>query len=114
MSELVREHEDAEHEQKRQDCRHAFNSSAWTLCRAPSKSSVGSDRASQRSGYEQAYWIGSRMSVIPSWAITEPSINSTSEWTIDCGWMTTSIWSALTPNSQCASITSSPLFISVA
>ena len=31
-----------------------------------------------------------------------------------CGWMTTSICSGGTPNSQCASITSRPLFISVA
>ena len=30
-----------------------------------------------------------------SWAITEPSTNSTSEWTIDCGWTTTSICSRL-------------------
>ena len=44
----------------------------------------------------------------------EPSSSSTIEWTTDCGWTTTSIWSGRQPNSQCASITSSPLFISVA
>ena len=44
----------------------------------------------------------------------EPSTNSTIECTIDCGWITTSIASAGTSNSQRASITSSPLFISVA
>ena len=46
---------------------------------------------SQRSGHEKAYWIGSRMSVTPSWAMTDPSVSSTSEWTIDCGWTTTSM-----------------------
>ena len=54
------------------------------------------------------------MSVMPIWAMTEPSINSTIECTIDCGWTTTSICEAGSPNSQCASITSRPLFISVA
>ena len=54
------------------------------------------------------------MSVTPSWARIEPSTNSTIEWTIDCGCMTTSIRSPGTPKSQCASMTSSPLFISVA
>ena len=44
----------------------------------------------------------------------DPSVSSTIECTTDCGWMTTSIWRPLTPNSQCASMTSSPLFISVA
>ncbi len=39
--------------------------------------------ASQRSGYVRAYWIGSRMSVTPSWARTVPSTNSTMEWTTD-------------------------------
>ena len=38
-----------------------------------------------RSGYEKAYWIGSRMSVRPICASIDPSANSTSEWTIDCG-----------------------------
>ena len=38
----------------------------------------------------------------------------TSAWTIDCGWTTTSIRSGGRPNRQWASITSSPLFISVA
>ncbi len=54
------------------------------------------------------------MSVTPSWAMTDPSRNSTIECTTDCGWITTSICDAGTPNSQWASITSSPLFISVA
>ena len=36
MSELVYKNEHPEHEQKRQDCRHAFNSSAWAVCRAHS------------------------------------------------------------------------------
>ncbi len=49
-----------------------------------------------------------------SWAITEPSTNSTSEWTIDCGWITTSIWSGRRSNSQRASMISRALFIIVA
>ena len=53
------------------------------------------------------------MSGIDSCAMVAPSVNSTIEWTIDCGWTTTSIRSYDTPNSSCASITSSPLFMSV-
>ena len=44
----------------------------------------------------------------------DPSVSSTIEWITDCGWITTSIWPPSTPNSQCASMTSRPLFISVA
>ena len=54
------------------------------------------------------------MSGCPSCASTEPSTYSTSEWMTLCGWMTTSIARRGTPNSQCASITSRPLFIIVA
>ena len=54
------------------------------------------------------------MSGLPSCASTEPSTYSTIEWTMLCGCTTTSIASAGAPNSQCASITSRPLFISVA
>jgi hypothetical protein len=36
------------------------------------------------------------------------------EWITLCGWITTSILSAGAPKSQCASITSRPLFIMVA
>ena len=43
-----------------------------------------------------------------------PSQRLTSAWTSDCGCTTTSIRSYGRPNSQCASITSRPLFISVA
>jgi hypothetical protein len=70
--------------------------------------------AGQRSGYERAYWMGRRMSVTPSCASTVPSTNSTMECTTDCGWMSTSTRSALTPNSQRASMTSRPLFMRVA
>ena len=80
---------------------------------ARARSSDGSG-APHRSGYENAYWIGRRMSVTPSCAITDPSTSSTIECTIDCGWTSTSMRSAATSNSQRASITSSPLFISVA
>ena len=58
--------------------------------------------------------MGRRMSVTPSCAMIEPSVSSTSEWTTDCGWTTTSIAADGVPNSQCASITSRPLFIRVA
>ena len=86
-----------------------WNSSA--PARVRSRNGTG---AAHRSGYENAYWMGSRMSVVPSWASIDPSANSTSEWTIDCGCTTTSICAAGIPNSQCASITSRPLFMSVA
>ena len=36
---------------------------------------------------------GRRMSGIESWAMVAPSVNSTIEWTTDCGCTTTSIWS---------------------
>ena len=54
------------------------------------------------------------MSGGPIWAITEPSTNSTSECTIDCGWITTSMRSRSRPKRWCSSITSSALFIKVA
>ena len=58
--------------------------------------------------------MGRRMSVTPSWAMIDPSVSSTIECTTDCGCTTTSMAAAGVPNSQCASITSRPLFISVA
>src|SRR4051794_19436395 len=67
-----------------------------------------------RSGYVRAYWMGSRMSGVPSWALREPSRKRTAEWTTLCGWITTSIASYPTSYSQCASMTSSPLFARVA
>ena len=69
---------------------------------------------SRRSGHVNAYWIGSFMSGGLSWAITEPSLYSTIECTIDCGWITTAICSADSPNSQRASMISNALFINVA
>ncbi len=54
------------------------------------------------------------MSGCPRCASVAPSHRPTSAWTIDCGCTTTSIRSYGVPNSQCASITSRPLFISVA
>ena len=65
------------------------------------------------SGAPSASAIGRRMSGIDSCAIVAPSQNSTMLCTIDCGCTTTSMRSKPTPNSSCASITSSPLFISV-
>ena len=49
-----------------------------------------------------------------SLATTAPSWNSTIECTIDCGCTTTSMRSIGTSKSRCASITSRPLFASVA
>ena len=54
------------------------------------------------------------MSGTESCASCAPSQNSTSECTMDCGWITTSIFSAGTEKSLEASITSKPLFIMVA
>ena len=54
------------------------------------------------------------MSGCPRCASVAPSQSATSACTIDCGCTTTSIRSYGVPNSQCASITSRPLFISVA
>src|SRR5687768_17939735 len=54
------------------------------------------------------------MSGFESCAITEPSTYSTRECTMLCGWISTSMRSGGTPKSQCASITSRPLFIMVA
>ena len=67
-----------------------------------------------RRGHVSAYWIGKHMSVRLSWARMEPSVNSTIECTMLCGWMTTSMRSMPMPKSHCASIISSPLLKSVA
>ena len=67
-----------------------------------------------RSGQASASAIGIRMSGGLAWASVEPSVNSTIECTTDCGCTTTSMRSNGTSNSRCASISSSPLFTSVA
>ena len=67
-----------------------------------------------RSGQPSASAMVSRMSGGEACASVEPSVNSTIEWTIDCGWTTTSIRSYGMSNSRCASITSRPLLTSVA
>ena len=54
------------------------------------------------------------MSGWPRWASSAPSRSRTIAWTIDWGWTTTSSRSNPTPNRWCASISSRPLFISVA
>ena len=54
------------------------------------------------------------MSATPSWAITQPSMYSTIECTIDCGCTITCTWSGARSKSQRASMISSPLFIRVA
>jgi len=58
--------------------------------------------------------MGSRMSGGDACAIVAPSVNSTIEWIIDCGWTTTSMRSYGMANSRCASITSSALLTRVA
>src|SRR3954449_2775930 len=67
-----------------------------------------------RSGQPSASEIGSRMSGGEAWAMVEPSLNSTIEWMIDCGWTTTWMRSYGMSKSRCASMTSSPLLTSVA
>ena len=54
------------------------------------------------------------MSFFASWAMRDPSTNSTKEWISDCGWTTTSICSPGRPKRKWASMTSRPLFIMVA
>ena len=54
------------------------------------------------------------MSGGPRWATTEPSRNSTSPWTTDCGCTTTSMPADSMANRWCASMSSRPLFINVA
>jgi len=51
------------------------------------------------------------MSGTPSWARTEESMNSTSEWTMLCGWMTASICPAPAEEVVWASMISSALFM---
>ena len=80
----------------------------------PTGSKRRRERFSTRSGYVKAYWMGSRMSGGLICAFTEPSTNSTIEWIMLWWWMTTSMFSHGTSNSQRASITSNALFISVA
>ena len=75
---------------------------------------IGRPGVADRDGYVSAYEIGTRMSGTPMWASNAPSRKRTSEWTIDDGCTTTSIASYGSPKSQCASISSSPLFASVA
>src|SRR5690606_5235769 len=58
--------------------------------------------------------MGVRMSGWPSWARMEPSRYSTMECTTLWGWITTWMRSIGMENSQCASMTSSPLFSMVA
>ena len=67
-----------------------------------------------RSGQARPSEMGSRMSGGDAWMIVAPSENSTIECTIDCGCTTTSIRSRPNPKSRWASITSRPLFTSVA
>jgi len=67
-----------------------------------------------RRGHASAAAMGTRMSGCAICASVEPSFHCTRPWTMLCGWIQTSMSAASRPNSQRASITSSPLFIIVA
>ena len=54
------------------------------------------------------------MSVTEIWARMLPSTNSTSEWTVDWGWIVTRTLAGGRSNRRQASIISKPLFIMVA
>src|SRR3990172_8815096 len=58
--------------------------------------------------------MGNPMSVTPICARTDPSMNSTIECTMLCGWTITSICRGSKSKNQLASMISNPLFISVA
>ena len=53
-------------------------------CAAATRSG-GAAGDGRRSGCVRAYWMGSRISGVPSWALSEPSTNRTAEWTTLCG-----------------------------
>ena len=53
---------------------------------------------SMRSGQARPIAIGTRMSGVPSWASTDWSRQTTIEWMMLCGWMTTLICSGARPN----------------
>ena len=80
----------------------------------PFAKSSPSTGVAARSGYVSAYEIGTRMSGYPRCASEAPSRKRTIAWTTEVGWTTTSICSYGSPNRKCASISSSPLFASVA
>ena len=80
----------------------------------PGVQSHGTSTSSSRSGQDSPRAMGTSIRGGPSWAMVEPSWNSTIEWICCCGWTTTSIRSKGMSKSRCASITSSPLLTSVA
>ena len=57
--------------------------------------------------------MGSFISGTDSWASTDPSLNSTPEWTTDCGCISTSIFETGSEKRFFISMASRPLFISV-
>ncbi len=90
------------------------SSGAWKSSVASWSSPSRGAGDAYRSGNVSAYWMGMRMSGCPSWALTDPSTNSTAEWMTLWGWITTEIRSRPTSYSRSASMTSRPLFIMVA
>src|SRR5439155_585785 len=73
------------------------SSRSWNSRPLSSARGVGGTASGRRSGYASATAIGRRMSGLPSWALNEPSTNSTREWTTLCGWMQTVILSRAMP-----------------
>src|SRR5664279_3515831 len=80
---------------------------------AAAKSHAAATRSS-RCGQANASAMGSFMSGGLACAMVEPSTKVTMEWMTDCGCTTTSMRSYAMSNSRWASITSRPLFTSVA
>ena len=92
----------------------ASSSSGWNVQLCERVQSMAGPAPGTRSGQARPSAIGIRMSGGLAWAIVAPSVNSTIEWITDCRCTTTSIRSKPMPNSRCASISSRPLFTSVA
>ncbi len=67
------------------------SSGARKSSRPAATRSGGDAGEGRRRGYVMAYWIGRRMSGVPSCALSDPSRKRTAEWTTDWGWTTTSI-----------------------
>src|SRR5436190_15549995 len=89
-------------------------SGAWNSSVRPGVKSSGETGVVLRWGYVSANEIGTRMSGWPRCASAAPSRKRTSACTIELGCTTTSIRSYGRPKRKCASISSSPLFASVA
>src|SRR5690625_3754644 len=81
----------------------------WAVEKSRAAASPGSF-----SGWASAQPIAWRMSGGLAWAMVEPSIRVAIEWTMDCGWTTTSTRCSGRSNRKQASITSRALLTRVA